>query len=325
MQGLNDFLKKLNKKIMKKILLSVAICFLSCFVIAQSKWASVGTTYNWTYVFDGATSNKPMGAVFPIPPNYNPNSSISTSSKGGFLPKPASGTAKVYCHLEGGGTFSLIESGEDDKLRMTASKTSAVDKFSVYGIPEATALTAFYATLNFENNVASSSDWVLGLGYQDPKANATKFNNGSGIPNGGVSTEVFACFRFAISKTDASKMNVRYAGVNASSVKTFVSLGDIVKRGMDNQLEFLCNNTNVEQSYKRGDVSYKVASGFYHVWLNNALLSLSANNYDFKGTELEPGLNINAMVLQGANNKTNEMPSNDGSVIISKLIMQFGK
>lgn len=291
----------------------------------RSSWhSSNGSNYDWSYVLDGSSSNQSVGTVFPVPPNYTPNYSNTTSSTSGFMPTPISGISKVYANLDGGASFKLIESGADDKLKMTASKTTAVDKFSVYGIPEGTDLNTFYATLNFENNAATVSNWVLALGNQDPSPTATanRFNNGSGVPTGGATPEVFACFRFDISATNATKMNVFYGGLNSSSAPAYISMGSLINRGVDNKFEFLCNNTTAAKTYKRGGVTYTVATGTYQVWLNDVLLSVSENNYDFPAIQLNRGTSVNSIVIQGANNKTGSLAANDGSVIISKLSMQ---
>nr|WP_294899179.1 polysaccharide lyase family 8 super-sandwich domain-containing protein [uncultured Pedobacter sp.] len=291
----------------------------------RSSWSSSsGANFDWPYVLDGSLSNQSVGTVFPVLPDYNPNYSNTTSSSSGFMPTPISGIVKVYANLDGGGSFKLVESGADDKLKMTASKTTAVDKFSVYGIPEGTDLTAFYVTLNFENNAATGSNWGLALGNQDPSptAPANKFNNGSGVPTGGATPEVFAFFRFDISATDATKMSVSYGGLNSSSAPANISLGNLINRGEDNRFEFLCNNTTGAKTYKRGGVTYTIASGTYQVWLNDVLLSLSADNYDFPAIQLTRGMSVNSIVIQGVNNKTGALASNDGSIVISKLSMQ---
>jgi hypothetical protein len=309
---------------MKKTLITAIICGSAiCSFAQQAKWTKVKIA-NWTYIMDGSKSNQAVGTAFPAS-DYLPNSSTSTPKRALFMPSPPSGYSKVYANISGSGAFSLVESGADDKLKIVAS-SGASSKFSVYGISEATALTAFYGTINFEDNAATTSDWVLSLGYHDfaeKAATANRFDNGGGIPTGGDSPEIFSCLKFSVSTTDIKKMKYFYAG-ESDGKQNYIQFGSMINRGVDNKFELLCNNTDVEHKYVKAGVDYTVASGSYHVWLNDAILSLNEGGHDFKGTKLEKGKSVNSVVLQSNNNKTKGVPSNDGSAVISKLSMQFG-
>nr|WP_294899177.1 T9SS type A sorting domain-containing protein [uncultured Pedobacter sp.] len=310
---------------MKKSLLFIFICFISISVFGQASWTPPsGTNFTWVYTMDASKSSQTAGTVFPVPPANNPTFSISTTTplplRSGFMPAPPSGSVKVAANANLGQTFKLIDvAGTDDKLEMHASSGSNIGKLSIYNIQEATPLTATYFTLNFENNLATNTDWVLLLGKNTVGGTDSKLVNGQGVgTTSTLDTAFFACMKFSISTTDASKMTLSYAGTEG-----YKNLTDLLDRGTDYSFEILSNNTSVAQNYTRGTNTYTVPSGAYQIWINDARLAVSSGNYDFPANGITRGDNLNAMAINGNNSKTSGVASNDGSAVFSKLTMQF--
>nr|WP_294899175.1 hypothetical protein [uncultured Pedobacter sp.] len=67
----------------------------------------------------------------------------------------------------------------------------------------------------------------------------------------------------------------------------------------------------------------EVLAGYYQIWVNNVRLKANANDFNFPADGLPKGKNLNSLLLTGSNSKTADVPSNDGSVLFSKLSINF--
>lgn len=297
---------------MKKILLTASTCCL--FLLSygqQARWVT-GPATNLQYDFGTGTGS--AGTVF----TGTSVNSVSTPTTSGFLPRPNAGIAKVATGSTGTPIFTLDSDGETDTLKFQASSTANVGKLSMYDIPGATALTAAYVTLNFDNNEATGGDFKLATGYST--TTGSMFNNTSGIGNSNTTSlpEVFACLRWQISSTDVTKMNAAFrVKANATDATTFTSIPFVFNRGTAYALEILCNNTATSQDYTRSGVTYSVPSRTYEVWANGTrLTSTGAGVYGFPANQLAVGTAINAFLIQGVSSSGPGNPNSPALVTV---------
>ena len=281
---------------MKKTLFSIAFLLPALFAISQS-W-NTGGNHVWVYDFGAGTGNQ--GTTF-TGASVN---SVSSATTQGFLPQPPSGNAKVAIGSTGAASFTLLNNGTSDTLRLNASSTANVGKVSFYDIEGATPLTAVFVTLNFEDNQATGGDFKLAVGYSTTAA--SMFNNTSGIGNSNTTSlpEVFGSLRWVISSTDPSKMIASFRNkATAGEATVFTDIPFEFNRGTSYNLELMCNNTASSQTYTRGSNSYTVSSRTYHVWANEVQLQSISGINEFPANQLAVGTAINAMLLHGVQSR----------------------
>lgn len=306
---------------MKKILSFALACLVSISVFGQANWnPTTGSNFNWKYVLDATKSNQTPGTVFPVPPTRYPYITYTSATTSYFMPSPPSGRFKLSTNGTDA-TYRLLDfPGTTDVIEMHASSSGTVSKFSLYNIPEATALTTTFFTMHVEDNFATKGDFVMAIGCQS--GSDTKLINGSGISNTTTQdTAVFACMKFSIATSDATRLTVNY-----TSPSGYVSLGNIFYRDIDYKFEILSNNTTSDQTYTRDGDVYTVPSGSYHVWYNGARLGTSVSetpSYDFPGNIVKRDKPLNALMIQANNSYSGASASNDASVLIYNIGMQF--
>lgn len=253
---------------------------------------------------------------------YNTASGSSTT----FLPAAPSGSTRVGVGSTGTPSFTLMENGTKDSLKFNTSSVGTAGKFSLYNAAGASGLTSYFLTLNFDNLTATRADWNLAVGSST--AATSLFNSATGLSTTGAtsSPEIFGFLRFLV--VDANTMSISYrTKPNTTDNIAITTVATTLNRGTNYAFEILCNNTADAQAYTKGANIYTVPSRTYQIWINGVRLEKATGDYDFPANQLAVNSSLNSIVLTGNNGQIGTpapaTPSNDGSVIISKLSMQF--
>ena len=235
------------------------------------------------------------GALFAQPWYYDFGTATGSKTvQGGdydFLPAAPAGTDMVYVG-EGSGGFDLKNSlpsfGSDSYLRIQASSSASVNKFSVHSIPGATNLFTMRILLRLGDNAggATSTSGVVQLII----GNGTSFSDNSQMA-------VLHSFTALNWEFAASKLRTSFLIGGTWSE----DLGEPMQRGADYIIDIYCNNNeDGSANYEYNSSNYTLAFGKYDVWVNGVLL-YSAKD---KGS-LVAGTPINSFMLIAHHSTTN--------------------
>ena len=218
-----------------------------------------------------------------------------------YLANPPSGTMRAGIGSAGKPRFDLVGT-PDTTLRITASSTSQVGKFSGYSIANPTPVASFFFTMSFNNSTTDSAEWSLAIGRQ--AAATTIFNGGSGLPTQGNSTndsEVLGALKWQINSDNPALINFKCREKVLSGSSNYRQLDrSIFQKGGTYAMELYCNSSSQQQTYQRGVTVYTVLPHTYHVWANNMQLNyLGAAG--FPGNELAADTVLNAFMIEGKN------------------------
>lgn len=300
---------------MQRLLFSFIGCLFAAFSFSQATWTDPAKI-TWTYDFGAGTGS---GAT-----SWTAGASISNDSSTGFLPKPPSGSARVFVGSNGTPSFHLVGSGAATSLNFQASSSGTAGKLSFYNAAGAGPLTTISTTIRIEDNTATDGDFKLGFGTW---ASNNIFSNNSAISNSSTTStpEVFGALRFVVDDIDATKINIAYrVKPDGTSVPSYPSLPFQLTRGVNYNLEILLNNTASAQSYTYGTTNYTVPAGTYHVWANGVQLESSPAVYEFPKNELPAGSVINAVSVSGASSRgPGNVADNSYTMNMSKMSMEL--
>ncbi|SOD13305.1 T9SS type A sorting domain-containing protein [Pedobacter xixiisoli] len=292
---------------MKKISLFIALLLVVQFlkVDAQGVWTNENPTA-FTYGF-GITSG-----------TYNATttakSAVSTSTVANFLPSPSSGFARVYTGNSNNGGFELTGSSS---LTLTASNgtpPSSTNKMSVYNINGAETIASYFFTISFNGTDASTGALTFAIGNS---ANSTEnnniFNDGNNL-QGASATGVFTYLRWDMT---ASNIGFYYRNKSDYSPQTINSV-TFTKTGGPYNVEVYANNhASAAGEYTRNSTQYQVASGKFHIWVNDIRIG---GDFDAT-TEVTRGLALNSFLLQGIRSTAGTLaPINISNVSIKHTI-----
>lgn len=270
---------------MKKITLFTALLLLIQFfkADAQGVWTNENPS---AFVYDfgvvGGTYNATTTA----------KSSVSTSTVANFLPPPTSGFARVYTGNSNNGGFALTGSSG---LTLTASNGTAVtatNKMSVYNASNTEAIASYFFTISFNNTDASTGAITFAIGNSANSAeNSNIFNDGNNL-QGAAATGVFTYLRWDMSPTSIAFSYRKGSDYSAQTINSVT----FTKTGGPYNVEVYANNhASATGEYIRNSTQYAVASGKFHIWVNNARIGT-----DFDATtEVARGLALNSLLLQG--------------------------
>ncbi len=201
-----------------------------------------------------------------------------------FLPQPPIGSARVRVGSGGGGFYlqnpGLSDFGSDSELKGVASSTSSVNKFSLYGLPNA---KQFYLAFLVRFSGAASGKWYLCAGSGNSYSNNALFR----------SDQTFLAFRWSYLERDSLLCEYRKGG-SWKKLPTVMS-----KQNKIYYVEFYGNNSGDSLTYRKNGTQ-KLNPNSFDLWVNDSLLSDNLSK-----ALLADSLFINALMFYGANSDSN--------------------
>lgn len=271
---------------------------------AQGKWVDATSNYFWEYDLGTGTDTKTGSS--------SDQSYVSTNASATFLPSPPNGNVKAYLKKDIGGSIAY----GGGKITIT-SPTSDLHKISAYGMDGASSVTSIFFTLNFNNNLATNGDVILGIG----NSNGLVFTNTSQVTNASSANALFTALRF-YSQADNSQVKLRY--LNGSSYSDVYVDGSNFINKNEHQIEIYTNNSSGDRKYVRETVEYTVPSRKFHCWIDGKQMSTNSGGtlVDVSATGLgATSDNIDAVVFTVFGSTT---PSNN-SLNISLSNLKLGQ
>jgi hypothetical protein len=278
-----------------KFLFPVFLLFASVAANAQGQWIGAGGPTFWTYnLGSGIDSKSSSGSAQAyISPGDN------------FLPDPPNGFVRAGIKENIGGSISFI----GGKLTLIASNNGTPHKFSAYSMTDATAVTSYFFTVNFNNTTATNGQLIVGIGNSSASV-TTNSNEISGSTQAGLFTYV----RF---NADATGMLTLYRikkqdNSGYTTTKAFITgSSNTLSKSGDHAVEIYANNTASTKSYVRSLITYNVPANSFHYWIDGVQLSKNSANteVDFAATdEGTSGAALDAMIVTTASSTA---PSNN--------------
>ena len=163
-----------------------------------------------------------------------------------------------------------------------------------------------FFTITFGNE-GTNGNWMLGIGNNPV---STLFTNSSNLNAGSYTNGIFAALRFDLGN---SNISFKYRKKDASNAISFVEIDQTTfVRANENFVEFYANNSSSSKSYTRRGQPYTVATGCYHLWVNNVRISLPVVDYNIPSTELAINEPVNAFFISSTGNT---LPSNNSATL----------
>ncbi|RYF26031.1 MAG: hypothetical protein EOO42_02485 [Flavobacteriales bacterium] len=251
----------------------------------------------WQFATDTVAFNYTLGSWIGTGSYYAPStvakSSLSNTGNAGFLPVPNVGNAKVSTAANAGAGITLA----NPEVTLGASNSGIPNKYSVYQVTGATAVSSFYFTLSF--NGSSNGTAVVGFG----NSAAGVFSNADQLTNV-AQPGILGALRFTVGNNlTNSAVRTHTAGVYSYTTPTadlFPKIGDL-------DVEIYCNNTNSNRTYSRVGISYTLPGKSYHVFVNGNRLQVSSSP-DIAGTgEATANTAINSLLFTGSSSTANTL------------------
>jgi hypothetical protein len=290
---------------MKKLLLSIAYCFIAVSVFGQqATWN--GATSGWNYSFAGGTGGNLSG---------NNINNTSTAPSPGFLPGPASGAMILRSGSSASATVFTVD-GVTNALQFKSPETTNLARLALMGVENTTAIASVNFTINFSH---ADSEWALALGKSTATATNT-YNNTTSLTASNATGINIRKASFAGFRWQSGKLQLITHDADGGTA-TFTDL--INYSAGTHKLEFLCNNSALNQYYTKNGIQYTIPTRHFHFWMNDNRVEVNAGNYNFPANGLAVGDVINSLMIQGKNesDQTTEDPAND-ILTISNLNIQ---
>ena len=253
---------------MKRLLLfaGIALCLNSAW--AQGTWGKPATT--WTY---NPGTNTGTGAVGGSGYTLTPATNVSTPPAAqGFMPYAPSGSVGLFNVSGATGKWYLTGTTSAAKIRFSSSTGGKVAKLGMYNIDNATSVSSFFFTMEFNASTSTGLDWRFAVGNGTATLTGT-----AGLPGDGATTSfpnIFSTLRWNLGTSGTAltcKYAVKAAGSSAAVTENSLSGVTFSKTGTYN-MEVYCNNSSQAQEYTRGSVTYNIPSRKFHVWANGTQL-----------------------------------------------------
>lgn len=262
----------------------------------KTYWAEAGTFNSkgttWIYNLGKGTGN--AGDKFES--GESSKNSVSSTATPGFLAYPPSGFASVTTGINAGGSFRVIGKNEATKLTIDASSNSSANKFSVYDISKASAVSSLFFTLSFNDNNPTNGAIVFGIG--NARGNNI-FKNAASL-TGADASGLFAALRWEFSTNN----NVFFSYRTLTNSYTYKLISpSVFKKTDEHKVELYLNNSLAEQTYTRGGKGYPLAKATLNIWVNGNLVSTDAGAGIPASGELAPEAPINSFLFQGYHSK----------------------
>jgi len=200
------------------------------------------------------------------PWNYDFGNSTGTHTAGAsltFLPTPPTDSARV--RIGAGGSFNLENQsfpfGSNSYLRISASTSTSVNKFSVLGYNASkTATIRFkvrFGASNGSSTGAASGTWQFFLG------DGPTYSDNAGF----AGAQVFTGLQFIFGSSGAITTQYR----NSSAWIATGLPASPFSQGIDYDVEIYANNSTSSQSYEYGGVQ-SLAANTWDLWVNGVLI-----------------------------------------------------
>lgn len=207
-------------------------------------------------------------------------SSISSGATNNFLVAPSSGSVKVFAAASAGAGFTI----DGSKLTFAASQLGgSPNKFALYGVSGATAVTSVFFKLSFNNTTTNSNTnlrTVVNIGF-GKTATGNIFENDAQMWNDAL-PGVFGGFRFQIGGVPNGGVRFDRSATNPASPYGYTSAdapaspsnnsNTIFSKVDEMDIEIYCNNSNLPRSYSRGAINYTLPARTYNVFVRGVLL-----------------------------------------------------
>jgi len=204
--------------------------------------------------------------LFAQPWNYDFGIAAGIHTSGAsltFLPTPPTDSARV--RIGAGGSFNLENQvfpfGSSSYLRISASTSTSVNKFSVLGYDASkTATIRFrvrFGASNGSGTGAASGTWQFFLG------DGPTYGDNAGF----AGAQVFTGLQFIFGSSGAITTQYR----NSSAWSTTGLPASPISQGNDYIVEIYANNSSISQVYNHG-TSQTIAPGTWDLWVDNVLI-----------------------------------------------------
>jgi hypothetical protein len=206
----------------------------------------------------------------------------NTGESTSFLPSPPTGTARVRIGTQGGAASlanpGLAALGSGSEFRLSAATGSSLNKFSLYDIPEGSAIT-----LRFDCVFSGGQgDWYLFIGRGATYSGNTAFS----------SAQVFTGLRFVVDSSGAISCALR-------SGNGWTPLSVSIQRDSILRLDFYCNNRAINEAYDYNGAR-SVAARSVDIWLNGTRIADDMAKSALPDTSL-----LSALMFYGASSPAN--------------------
>lgn len=278
----------------------LGLCILGSQAQTKGVWNGSGDVVSWIYDLGSGT-----GSGKRFSPSREAKESISSQDNKGFLPYPSSGSARVDLAPSAGGGFQLNR----NVLNLKASNGDIPNKFAVYNIQEASAVSALSFTLSFNDSHKGTVIFALGNSssrlFTSPESYSNTNQDG-----------LFGAIRFLVGNNYTNPEHRHHNG-SAYVHKAFDK--DLFNKSGKLEVEIYCNSSSAEQSYTRGSKSYFVAAKSYHIFVNDVPLTISgAADLPVTG-ELSTDSKVDAFLFTGSNSAENTLDISVSNIKLTAL------
>ncbi len=283
----------------KRIHITAVLTMLFGIAQAQNKaWSDAGTFETkgtvWNYNLGKGTGN--AGDKFSSGEAIK--TSVSSTATPGFLSYPSSGFAAVTTGANGGGGFKVEGKDATAKLVLEASNSNSANKFAVYDISKASAVTSLFFNVSFKSeNEPTNGAVVFGLG--NARGNNI-FKNTTAL-TGADATGVFAGLRWEFSTNKSVFFSYRTLN-NGSYGYKLINGNSFTKTG-EHQVELYVNNATAVQKYTKGGKAYDLAPATFNIWVDGKLIATESGSAFPASCELSPEAPLNSFLFQGYHSK----------------------
>lgn len=235
---------------------------------------------NWSYNFGTGTGNYATPA----------NSSSTT-----FLPAPSTngGTARIYLG-NGGGAFNLNNQGltnlgTDTELKITASTSSSLNKFSIYSYTNSKIFVNKFTILL--GDVSGGSTLATSGTFYFFQGSGTMYSNDSAFSE---NSQVFTGIQWTFGTSGAITTKYRNGSSWTALGSTPFSQANVYN------VEIYGNNSTPSSTYYRAGNNYSVAANKQDIWVNGTLIG-----NDLAKAGIAADTNINAFLFYGTGSSSN--------------------
>lgn len=245
--------------------------------IPTGTWVSQIPANNWMYNFTAGVNGTFSAA----------GETLSTATIP-ILPTPSSGVARAFTPPTTTGNAYTV-SATNNKLEMVQNSSSGVTKFSVYSITNASEIASQVLTLTFSKTgttaIPNGTVYTWSMGFRGTQATIYSNTNSVFTAANSVSNGVgnlFNAIRFTYNlSTDDYMLSNRVLGNTAGNFENLD--GGTLNLNTPYRFEVFANNSVTNQSYQRGNSSFVVLPGCYHLWISD-LIANTSNRYSVQGT-----------------------------------------
>ncbi len=246
----------------------------------------------WTYGFGSQTAG-----TFPLAVGGSLRSN-STATTPELLDPSSPQIARLRLSSSTGnpGSFELVNTGFtaaiNSSLKIKATDNSAINKFSIYGIP---GTNVFSMQFNIRFGAGAVGTYLFSIGNDGGTTTGTDaYSNSANLP-ADATAKSFATLRWTLGAS--THTFAARAGTTYSNINTTVNPSINFTPNSEHKIEIYCNNSGAASTYARGATNYNIAANNWQIWLNNTQLFISAGVADFTAGDLASATALNAFLF----------------------------